>query len=80
MTRYYGQECFEDLMTREVADPERLADIHLSDVAAELHRSEQELGMFAYTHLETEDFDVERGTITEQGRDLLMLFVSPGEH
>lgn len=80
MTKYFGQECFEDLMTREVADPEEIATIHLSDVAAELHRSERELGMFAYEHLETYDYDVERGTVTEQGRDLLMLFVSRGEH
>ncbi len=73
MDTYPGQHAFEDLITR--AEPTPSGQIYLSDIAAELHMSEADLGYFAWQHLSDEDYSPEGGTVSPDGAEALRTFL-----
>ena len=74
MDNYPGQHEFEDLMSRSTPTPS--GRVYLVDIAAELHMSEADLGFFAYEHLSDSDYEIESGTLTEDGADALRTWLS----
>ncbi len=60
--------------------PTRNGRIYLSDIAAEVHISEADLGFFAYTHLSDEDYNPFAGTLSEDGASALRTFINPEDY
>lgn len=71
-----GRSAYENLMSREVADPEDLDMIDLADLAGELGIDEAELGFFAWQHLPDGAYDIDNSKVTPEGADLLRTFLA----